>query len=191
MSDDPRENEWLKELMAAFKDADLPDWQPGDLSRMSVESMVARQTGVQAVPVVCPSPCDGDCDADCHEAHQVPAKRTHLPESHRDLADLAVRLAAAEAKISDYENCITWDTTCASCATHLDASYAEHCRAEIAEALIAQIREHTLDVISHSIDDFASASAKTKTMIAAEANVSAIHLIRLIDGPGATTGETT
>jgi hypothetical protein len=51
------------------------------------------------------------------------------------------RAEAAEARVADYENRITWDTTCAQCATYLDASIKDHVRAEKAEAALERVRE--------------------------------------------------
>jgi hypothetical protein len=42
-------------------------------------------------------------------------------------------------KIAEYENAITWETSCTSCATVLDSSIKDHDRAERAEAKLAAI----------------------------------------------------
>lgn len=44
------------------------------------------------------------------------------------------------ARIAEYENTITWHTTCTSCARILDSSIRETERAEKAEAAIARVR---------------------------------------------------
>jgi hypothetical protein len=67
------------------------------------------------------------------------------PKCPQCIADavLAVRddeLAAALVAVADYENRITWDTTCKNCATVLDGAYAETVRAEKAEAALARVR---------------------------------------------------
>lgn len=41
-----------------------------------------------------------------------------------------------QARIADYENCITWDVTCSGCAGHLDNAIAEHERADGLQALL-------------------------------------------------------
>jgi hypothetical protein len=55
------------------------------------------------------------------------------------------RAAAAEAKLAEYENAITWNTSCTSCARVLDSSYAETVRREQAEAKLAAVRASLLD----------------------------------------------
>ena len=47
------------------------------------------------------------------------------------------RLAAA---VADYENGISWDTTCLNCAKLWDTCYGETCRADKAEAELARLR---------------------------------------------------
>ena len=51
------------------------------------------------------------------------------------------QLDALYARIADYENRITWHTTCASCARTLDSSIRETERREHAEAALDQARE--------------------------------------------------
>jgi hypothetical protein len=51
----------------------------------------------------------------------------------------AARLLEGIARLADYENRITWHTTCGSCARILDSAYAETVRAEQAEAALARI----------------------------------------------------
>ena len=46
----------------------------------------------------------------------------------------------AEAKVADYENRITWHTTCESCARLLDSGIRETERAEKAEAALERVR---------------------------------------------------
>jgi hypothetical protein len=50
------------------------------------------------------------------------------------------RAEQAEAKVLDYENRITWHTTCQSCARILDSSIRETERRERAEAALARVR---------------------------------------------------
>jgi len=47
------------------------------------------------------------------------------------------RAEAAEAKVLEYENAITWNTTCLSCSAVLDSAIAETFRREQAEAKLA------------------------------------------------------
>ena len=61
------------------------------------------------------------------------ARKTLDQMTSDDLDELHDRLA-------DYENRITWHTTCGSCARILDSSIRETERAERAEAAIARIR---------------------------------------------------
>lgn len=50
------------------------------------------------------------------------------------------RAEQAEAKVADYENRITWETNCGSCARILDSAIRETERAERAEAALAEAR---------------------------------------------------
>ncbi|MET7429591.1 hypothetical protein ABZT16_11415 [Streptomyces flaveolus] len=51
------------------------------------------------------------------------------------------RAEAAEAKVADYENRITWHTTCEACARVLDSAIQETERRERVEAALARVRE--------------------------------------------------
>ena len=51
------------------------------------------------------------------------------------------RAEAAEAKLLEYENAITWHTSCLSCSAFLDRANAERERAERAEARLAAITD--------------------------------------------------
>lgn len=51
------------------------------------------------------------------------------------------RAEAAEARVAEYENQLNWHTTCENCARLLDASYADHCRAEDLSAVLDRVRE--------------------------------------------------
>lgn len=53
---------------------------------------------------------------------------------------LIARATEAEAKVLDYENRITWHTTCESCARILDSSIRETERAVKAEAAVERVR---------------------------------------------------
>ena len=57
-----------------------------------------------------------------------------LTAKHRE------RARAAEAKLAELENAITWNTSCTSCARVLDSAYEQTCRAEAAEGKLAEIR---------------------------------------------------
>jgi hypothetical protein len=50
------------------------------------------------------------------------------------------------ARLDDYENRITWHTTCESCASILDSSIRETERAKQAEATLGRVRELAADV---------------------------------------------
>ena len=52
------------------------------------------------------------------------------------------RAEAAEAKVLEYENAITWGTSCLSCSRVLDSAYAETVRREQAEAKLAGIHAY-------------------------------------------------
>jgi bacterioferritin-associated ferredoxin len=58
-------------------------------------------------------------------------------------ADAVLRVPAIrdmQERTADYENRITWETNCGSCARILDASIREHERAERAEAALDRVR---------------------------------------------------
>ena len=69
-----------------------------------------------------------------------------LVNRHRERGD------TAEAKVAEYENAITWNTSCTSCAAVLDSSIAETFRREQAEARCDRIRE----VISNFLSQYGS-----------------------------------
>jgi NTP pyrophosphatase (non-canonical NTP hydrolase) len=54
-----------------------------------------------------------------------------------DISELAAQNQRYEDALAEYENAITWNTTCVSCAKLLDAAYAETIRAENAERVLA------------------------------------------------------
>lgn len=60
------------------------------------------------------------------------------------LAELQAENEALRRKIAGYENAITWNTSCTSCAATLDSSIREHDRAEKAETELAGLRERVL-----------------------------------------------
>ncbi len=49
------------------------------------------------------------------------------------------RVTEMEAKVADYENCISWDVTCSNCANLLDASIKNYERADRAETRVAEL----------------------------------------------------
>lgn len=68
------------------------------------------------------------------------AKLRDAMVAHMHRADAAeVERDAALARIADYENRITWDTTCGNCARLLDASIKDFERAERAENRFAEV----------------------------------------------------
>ena len=56
-----------------------------------------------------------------------------------EIARWRERAEAAEARLAELENAVTWNTSCTSCARTLDGSVAEHERAERAEAKLAGV----------------------------------------------------
>ncbi|WP_225825635.1 hypothetical protein [Streptomyces naphthomycinicus] len=77
-------------------------------------------------------------------ARKISEKRTALAqreEAVRYANQQKQRADQAEAKVTDYENRITWHTTCGSCARILDSAIQETDRRERAEAAIARVRE--------------------------------------------------
>src|SRR5439155_8616831 len=61
-----------------------------------------------------------------------------------DVAVLTQERDAARTKLANYENAITWDTTCTSCAAVLDSSIRETERREQAEAERDRYRQHSV-----------------------------------------------
>ena len=55
------------------------------------------------------------------------------------------RAEAAEARLLELENAITWHTSCLSCSAFLDRASAERERAEHAEAKLAAIKAYCRD----------------------------------------------
>jgi hypothetical protein len=66
-----------------------------------------------------------------------------------EIARLRGSLDAAEAKLASYDSAISWATSCTACARTLDASIADHDRAEAAEAKLAALAELCKDPFRH------------------------------------------
>jgi hypothetical protein len=115
----PRDPHWPdayamdREVFEAMADAVLPAVQP-ELDALAALRAVAR----------------GYCPA-CGRGDAAPGVEDWEQQKRR--AD------EAEAKVADYENRITWHTTCGSCARTLDSGIRETERAERAEAAIREI----------------------------------------------------
>jgi hypothetical protein len=62
-------------------------------------------------------------------------------DSDRMLLRLAAALRELRERIAEYENAITWGTSCLTCARVLDASIADHQRAEKAEEKLRLVHE--------------------------------------------------
>lgn len=70
---------------------------------------------------------------------------------------LAAELAELRARLGEYENAVTWNTSCLSCAKVLDSSIAEHERAERATETerarwLAVLADHYLNGVVGSRD---------------------------------------
>lgn len=61
------------------------------------------------------------------------------------VAVVGPELDALRARVAEYENGISWNTSCTSCAKVLDSSYRDHARAEKAEQAITAVRGYALD----------------------------------------------
>lgn len=87
------------------------------------------------------NPCNGDdCEGDgSAHCHACPEATLNKALAERD---------AARAQVADYENRITWHTTCGQCATVLDRAIAETERAEKAEAERDQARSALLAALN-------------------------------------------
>lgn len=76
-------------------------------------------------------------NARCEMFERTQTQGAHVTDDSREyFADLREVLA----NLADYENRITWDTTCRQCATVLDRSIAEYERRERAETALAAVR---------------------------------------------------
>lgn len=73
-------------------------------------------------------------------------------------------LAELGRRVYEYENTITWNTTCTSCAGVLDSAYAETMRREQAEAKLAALRS----VLLEGGQDDASVRRRAITIIGTE-----------------------
>jgi chromosome segregation ATPase len=87
-------------------------------------------------------------------ASQLPTEaRAQRAETERDALNTVIsrltverdaaqaRTVAAEQKVAEYENAITWDTSCLNCSQLLDRSIFDHERAQRAEAAVAKVHE--------------------------------------------------
>ena len=90
--------------------------------------------------------CTGDHSGDTADPAESPRGRT-APRVEQDTATAktlitGVLLAELGRRLYEYENAITWDTSCTRCAVILDSAYAEIVRREEAEAKLAAIEAH-------------------------------------------------
>ena len=76
------------------------------------------------------------CEHQCGAAANVAVEAV---SAERDRAE------AAEARLGELENALSWETSCLSCARVLDSAYAETCRREQAEARLAEVRAVLLE----------------------------------------------
>lgn len=76
-----------------------------------------------------------------------------------DADRIRVALAAEQAKVADYENRITWDTTCGNCARLLDASIKDFQRREQAEERIARVEALLPEMEADIPEDAGNATA--------------------------------
>jgi hypothetical protein len=82
----------------------------------------------------------------------IAASRTAVPALLAALADRDRELAELRDRIADYENRITWDTTCGNCARLLDSSIRDYERAERAEAELAELRAKIAAVVDRAFE---------------------------------------
>lgn len=88
-----------------------------------------------------------------------PCKAHMEPEPSRVQQDAATArtllsgalLEEVARRVGEYENAITWNTSCLGCAEKLDRDYALTVRAEAAEAKLAEIRSRTKDWTQSSV----------------------------------------
>ena len=79
------------------------------------------------------------------ERYAFTAQRIGKLTPHEARQAAEARAEAAEGKLLEYENAITWGTSCLSCSRTLDTSIAEHERAERAEGKLAELRAVLLE----------------------------------------------
>ena len=103
------------------------------------------------------APGDPDPSADPSRAlarsHEGARQRAGTPEpvpgtdgmAYAALDRATERMRAAEARVAELENAITWNTSCTSCARVLDSAYEQTCRAEAAEGKLASLRTVLLE----------------------------------------------
>lgn len=100
-------------------------------------------------------------DAPANRRPRCKACDTQVGAAMTVLGPLLERAEAAEGRLAELENAVTWETSCTSCARVLDSAYAETCRAEAAEARLATITAMARDAK-------ASAPAGMTAIVAAE-----------------------
>ncbi|MCX5000920.1 hypothetical protein [Streptomyces longwoodensis] len=80
----------------------------------------------------------------------------------KDWVAMRTRAEQAEAKVADYENRITWHTTCASCARVLDSAIRETERAERAEAELRRMADEAQPETVHAAPDLSLATLEAR-----------------------------
>lgn len=90
---------------------------------------------------ICPTtPGDTQNSPTLHPAlHPVrtPAEQRHFDDGWHSRDAEIERLRAS---VQDYENAITWDTTCLNCSKLMDSNYEQHCEIERLRAEVAAAR---------------------------------------------------
>lgn len=66
--------------------------------------------------------------------------KLNLEVAKSDQQKLAERVIALIVRINEYENAISWNTTCLECSKTLDKSYAEYVRADKAERALERVK---------------------------------------------------
>jgi hypothetical protein len=124
---------------------DRPEWAAE--AAVAVSERRARQRGQQCgAPATAPSPAALTAPDQIPDEVVDAAKRADMDgRSHARAYWAAVPTAQVRRLIAGavgaYENAITWNTCCLSCATLLDSCYAETTRREQAEAKLAAVAE--------------------------------------------------
>ena len=85
----------------------------------------------------------------------------------RALAKATGIIAERDRRIADYENAISWNTSCTSCAAVLDSSIRDHDRAERAEGMLAAIRRGISPATVFAAEDAAREMAQERAQPAA------------------------
>jgi hypothetical protein len=107
--------------------------------RVPVTWRTGRHAGRTVYAQAGPEPSDADLLIGVMDTPELAAEASEGRNGRAEVDEL-------RAKVADYENGISWNTSCTSCARVLDSSYRDHARAEKAELVVAAIRGYATDL---------------------------------------------